>query len=185
MGLACSVYWEFQTPLRLNTWLTKKEKSIIIIISIKKLCSFILSWIFRIISQRKALFIVTLQLVIFWLAVITELKCQTLGWWDRSTKTCTVERIRRSFLWNGWPQNQLMTAFTPSRVTCKSIVLCDGKTFSLTLRRTYRLRARLRWGTGENWSTSAPEIKRQSRVTRKWLSHSLNLFTRLLPAGSF
>ena len=128
----------------------KKKKSIRIIISIKKLCSFILSWIFRIISQRKASFIVTLQLVIFWLAVITELKCQTLGWWDRSTKTCTVETIRRSFLWNGWPQNHLMTAFIPSRVMCKSIFLCDVKTFTLTLRRTYSLLTGLRWSTGEN-----------------------------------
>ena len=48
-----------------------------------------------------------------------------------------MERIQRNSLSNGWPQNQLLTAFTPSRVMCKSIVLCDNKTFSLTLRRTY------------------------------------------------
>ena len=133
------LYWLFQTLLtNLNTWLSKTEKSIRIFISINKLCSLnYFIFFFRITSQRKASFIVTLQRVIFWLAVITESKCQTLGWCEKSTRTCTVERIQRNSLWNGWPQNQLMTAFTPSRVMCKSIVLCDNKTFSLTLRRTY------------------------------------------------
>ena len=56
-----------------------KEESIRVLFSINKLCSFNYFIIFfRIISQRKASFIVTLQLVIFWLAVITESKCQTL-----------------------------------------------------------------------------------------------------------
>ena len=85
---------------------------------------------FRIILQRKTLFIVTLQLVIFWLEVTAKSKCQTLGWCDKSTRTCTAERIRKSFLWNGWPQNQFLTAFTPSRATCKSIFLCKCKSLS-------------------------------------------------------
>ena len=116
-------------------WLTKKHQNLYFFKKI--MLFFIISWCFRIISQRKASFIVILQLVIFWLATITESKCQTLVWCEKSTRTCTVERIQRNFLWNGWLQNQLMTAFTPSRVMCKSIVLCDNKFFSLTLRRTY------------------------------------------------
>ena len=48
-----------------------------------------------------------------------------------------MERIQKSSLLNGWLQNQLMTAFTPSRVMCKSIILREGKAFSLTLRRTH------------------------------------------------
>ena len=40
-----------------------------------------------------------------------------------------MERIRGSFRLNGWPQNQSMTVFTPSRVMCKSVFLFEGKAF--------------------------------------------------------
>ena len=113
---------------RKKTYITKclVLKSSIIDVAMVKKCSLSTSlsrFSFRIISQRKTSFIGTLQLAIFWLAMMAGSKCQTLGWCAKSTKTCTVGRTRGSFLLNGWPQNQFLTAFTPSKVTCKSIFL--------------------------------------------------------------
>ena len=75
-----------------------------------------------------------------------------------------MERIRRSFQLNGWPQNQLMTAFTPSRVMCKSFFLFDGKAFSLSLRCKY---GELQLDLSRIWRVSSSYDSREVLRARK------------------